>query len=255
MSGKDSPQSVIDAHKRRQQMTPFLIWGLVVLLIAVGIIILVVWFMNPSNKAQVSFLTTPTATATMTITATPVTPTATATMTITVTPTSTVTVTNTPSGPVEYTVKEGDNCYQIVIDNKVDFDVFMVLNNFGNNCAIKPGQKVLIPLVGAELPTETPLPDNFPAGQKIEYTVKSGELLSQIAARFNSTEEAIIAIKENNLKTAGDLKARQMLIIPVNIVTRTPTKAPTATKTPGPAATNTAVPATATATLTPTAKP
>lgn len=253
MSGKDSPQSVIDAHKRRQQMTPFLIWGVVVLLIAVGVIILVLWFTNPANKAQISFLTTPTSTATNTATVTPLTPTATATVTVTLTSTATVTVTNTPSGPVEYTVKEGDNCYQIAADNKVDFDVFMELNAFGNSCPIKPGQKVLIPLPGAELPTETPLPANFPSGQRIEYTVKSGDLLSAIAARFNSSEAAIIAIKENNLTTAGDLKARQVLIIPVNIVTQTPTKAPTVTKTPAPAVTNTAISATATATA--TAKP
>jgi LysM repeat protein len=206
-----------------------------------------------------SLFTTPTSTATNTATVTPVTPTATATATSTLTATPTVTVTNTPAGPVEYVVKEGDNCYAIAADNKVDFDVFMELNGFGNSCSIKPGQKVLIPLQGAELPTETPLPANFPAGQKIEYTVKSGELLSQIAARFNSSEEAIIAIKENNLTSAGDLKARQKLIVPVNIVTQTPTKAPTVTKSPAPAATNTSAPAAtntpAAATATATAKP
>lgn len=255
MSGKDSPQSVIDAHKRRQQMTPFLIWGLVVLLIAVGIIILVVWFTSPNNKAPMALFTTPTSTATNTATVTPVTPTVTATVTATLTSTPTATMTNTPAGPVEYVVKEGDNCYAIAADNEVDFDVFMELNGLGNSCDIKPGQKVLIPLKGAELPTETPLPAGFPSGQRIEYTVKSGELLSQIASRFNSTEAAIMAIKENNLTQASDLKARQKLIIPVNIVTATPTKAPTATpaatNTTAPAATNTPVPATATATAKP----
>lgn len=254
MSGKDSPQSVIDAHKRRQQMTPFVIWGLVVLLIAVGIIILVVWFTSPNNKVQITLFTSPTPTPTNTATSTPVTPTATATATATLTATPTITVTNTPSGPVEYVVKEGESCWSIAIEDfKVDLDVFLALNGLTDSCAIKPGQKVLIPLPGAVLPTETPLPAGFPSGQKIEYTVKSGDMLSQIAARFFSTEEAILAIKENNLTNASDLKVGQKLFIPVNIITVTPTKAPTVTQTPGPAATNTPVLATATATA--TAKP
>jgi len=156
---------------------------------------------------------------------------------------------------VEYVVKEGDNCYAIAADNEVDFDVFMELNALGNTCNIKPGQKLLIPLKDAELPTETPLPANFPSGQRIEYTVKTGELLSQIASKFNSTEAAIIAIKENNLTSASDLKARQKLIIPVNIVTPTPTA--TVTFTPVASATKSAATATATiaATATATAKP
>ena len=259
MSGKDSPQSVIDAHRRRQQMTPFLIWGLVVVLVAVGVIILLVWF-SGTNKPSIAFLTSPTPTSTNTVTATPVTPTVTSTVTSSPTVTASVTPTNTPSGPVEYTVKEGDNCYLIAGTFKVDFDVLLALNGFGTACPIKPGQKILIPLPDAKLPTETALPEDFPAGTKIIYTVKSGDLLSAIAARYFSTEAAIIAIPENNLKTAADLKAGQKLTIPAKIITVTPTKAPSATKaatttsTPGgPTTTHTAVPATPS--VTPTKKP
>lgn len=247
MFGKDSPQSVIDAHKRRQQMTPFLIWGLAVVLVVVGIIILVVWF-SGSNKPSIALFTTPTPTATSTLTPTPVTPTATATITSSPTLTSTVTVTVTPNGPVEYTVKEGDTCWDIAVANKVNPDVLLALNNFGNSCPIKPGQKILIPQAGQELPTETALPSNLAPGTKIEYTVKTGDVLAAIAARFNSTEDAIIAIKDNNLKTAADLKAGQKLTIPVNIVTVTPTKPATPTSS---VATKTLAPATPTATPTP----
>ena len=110
MPGKDSPQSVIDSHKRRQQMTPFIVWGLVVLLVVVGVIILVVWFTG-SNKPQVSlFAPTATNTSTSTVTATPVPPTPTSTVTSTATATATVTPTSTPAGPFEYTVLDGDTC-------------------------------------------------------------------------------------------------------------------------------------------------
>ena len=124
------------------------------------------------------------------------------------------------------------------------------MNNFGNACPIKPGDKILIPLASQELPSVTPLPTGLARGTKVEYTVLSGDVLAAIADTYNSTVEAILAIPENNLKTAGDLKAGQKLIIPVNLVTAVPTKAPTMTYTPGgPTETKTPEP-TATATST-----
>jgi len=253
MFGKDSPQSVIDSHKRRQQMTPFIVWSVIVLLVVVGVIILVIWFTG-SNSPAVSLFASPTPTATNTFTVTPVTPTLTSTVTSSPTATITVTATSAPTGPFEYTVKEGDTCWDIAVAHKVTLDVLLVLNNFGNSCPIKPGDKILIPTAGNQLPTETALPTGLATGTKIEYTVKSGDILGVLAARYNSTEAAIIAIAANNLKTAADLKAGQKLIIPINIVTPVPTKKPTATRTPGgPTDTNTPLPKTATATA--TAKP
>jgi LysM repeat protein len=253
MFGKDSPQSVIDSHKRRQQMTPFIVWSVIVLLVVVGVIILVVWFTGSNNPA-ISLFASPTPTATNTFTVTPVTPTLTSTVTSSPTVTMTNTVTSTPAGPFEYTVKEGDTCWDIAVTNKVTLDVLLALNNFGNSCPIKPGDKIMIPTTDQELPTETALPTGLARGTKVEYTVKSGDILQAIADRYFSTVDAIIAIKENNLKTAADLKAGQKLIIPINIATAVPTKIPTATRTPGgPTETNTPVPATATATA--TAKP
>jgi hypothetical protein len=51
MAGKSSPQNVIDSYRRRQQMMPFIVGGLAVLLVAVGIIILVVWFTGSNRPA------------------------------------------------------------------------------------------------------------------------------------------------------------------------------------------------------------
>jgi LysM repeat protein len=130
----------------------------------------------------------------------------------------------------------------------VGTSLLLAINNFGNTCPIKPGDKILIPLKGQELPTETPLPSDFPRGKKIEYYVKTGETLAIIASRFNTTLASIMA--DNKITDANLITAGQKLIIQVNIVTPTPTRAPTNTVTPG-GPTFTPVAPTATATKAP----
>ncbi len=240
MNRKDSPQSVIDSYRRRQQMAPYFMAGLAVLLVVVGIIILVVWFTRsgPAKVGSVALFASPTATVTNTATPTPVTPTATATNTVTVTVTPTITQTGTPSGPFEYKVLENDNCYDIAAKYKVGLDVLLALNNFGTTCPIKPGDKILIPQPGAELPTPTPISTGTTG--KVEYIVQMGDTLASIALRHNSTVDAIM--KENKITDANKINFGDKLMIPVNIITSTATKAPTKTGTP--------VPPTATATAT-----
>src|SRR5512146_1743044 len=172
MNRKDSPQSVIDSYRRRQQMAPYFMAGLAVLLVVVGIIILVVWFAGSGKEkvGSVALFASPTPTVTNTVTPTPVTPTATATITVTVTVTPTITVTATPSGPFEYKVQSGDTCWDIAAKYKVGLDVLLVLNNFGTGCPIKPGDTILIPQPGAELPTPTAISSG--AAGKVEYVVQ-----------------------------------------------------------------------------------
>jgi len=249
MTEKDSPQSVIDSYKKRQQMMPFLVWGLAAVLVVVGIIILVVWLTGPGGP-QISLFATKTPTPTSTFTPTPVTPTSTPTMTATVTQTPTATQTLTPSGPQEYTVQENDNCWEIASKFKVDFGVLLAINNFGGTCPIKPGDKILIPAPNQELPTETPLPADFVRGTKIEYTIKTGDTLDIIAAKFNSTVEAIL--KENKMTDANALFAGETLIVPYGIATPTRTTAPTSTAKP---ATPTPPAATATKAVVPSVTP
>jgi LysM repeat protein len=254
MDMKNSPQKVIGSFRRRQQMMPFIIGGLAVILVAIGVIILVVWFTGP-NKPAISFMASETPTPTETVTSTPITPTVTQTATNTETITPTITNTLTPSGPFEYTVKENDNCWSIAQSFNVDLTVLQALNNFPpDQCPITPSQKILIPAPGQSLPTETPIPSDIAKGTKINYYVKPGDTMGQIAAQFNSTIEQILLLtneynKKNNLAeitNSAQIQVGQMLIIPVNIVTATPTRAPTSTS----AASKTATPAMATATAT-----
>jgi LysM repeat protein len=237
MDQKNSPQNVINSFRRRQQMMPFVIGGLAVLLVAVGVIILVVWFSGP-NRPAISLFSSATPTPTNTPTQTPVTPTLTNTPTSTMTITPTVTETSTPTGPYQYTVKENDNCWSIAQALKVDLPVLQAINGFApDQCPIVPGQKILIPAPGQVLPTETAIPSNIVKGTKITYIVKSGDTLALIASRFNSTiEEIIKATNEyntkNKLTTMTDqntIYVGQTLIIPVQITTPTATRAATST--------------------------
>jgi LysM repeat protein len=240
MAGKDSPQSVIDSYRKRQQMMPFLVGALAILLVAVGVIILVLWFTN-SNRPGIALFASATPTATETYTATPVTPTSTETMTETPTIAPTVTQTITPNGPFEYTVQENDTCWDIAAKNKVDIRVLQALNQFAaSDCPIKPGDKIWIPAPDQALPTETDIPTDTPKGTKITYEVKTGETLAVIASKFNSTVDEIIRLtneyrkknKMTEIKDVNKINAGDTVIVPWNIVTPTTTKVPTSTPNP-----------------------
>lgn len=229
MSEKDSAQNVIESYrKKRQQSVPFLVGGLAIVLVAVGIVVLIVWFTGP-NKPAISFLATDTPTATAT---NPPTTTPTQTFTPTITPTETVTptltATPTASGPFVYTVEEDDSLSSIAEKFDVDVLVLMELNKLAYDSVIHPGDELLIPSPDLVLDTATPLPEGMHG--VIEYTVLQGDNLEGIAAKFFSTVEAIL--KENEgLDNANEIFVGQKLKIPVNIATPVPTK------TPGPAAT------------------
>lgn len=229
MSDRDSAQHIIDSYrKRRQQTVPFLVGGLAVLLVAVGIVVLIVWLTGPSRPAISFFATetpTPTETATPTATATE---TPTPTDTPTETATSTEAPTETPSAPFVYTVEENDNLFSIAEKFDVDVLVLMALNKLTFDSIIRVGDELLVPPPGLALDTATPLPEGMRG--TIEYTVALGDNLEAIATRFFSTVDAIIRENEG-LDNANEIFVGQVLKIPVNIATPVPTR------TPGPAAT------------------
>jgi LysM repeat protein len=232
MHDKNSPQSVIDSYKRKQKMLPFLVGTAAVLLLVVGIIILVVWLSEPGRVIG-KVLATDTPTPTATFTPTPTTPTATPTATSTETETPTITLTATPSGPIEYKVVEGDTCYDIRIKFNVQLEALLALNpTLGTACNLQPGDILYIPQpdMVLELPTETPIPTGLPRGTRIQYTVKTGDTLAGIASRFNSTIQAIMAIQANGITDAENIQAGQVIIVPINLVTPTPTRTITSTR-------------------------
>ena len=227
---RDDPRKLIASYKRKQQMLPFVIWGLALILVIVGIVLLVVWLVGP-NTPKISLFASETPTATSTFTPTNIPPTATFTITSTVTETPTVTVTPTRSGPIEYTVEDGDVCFNIAQTFDVDLVLLLTINNFDpGTCPIQPGDKIIIPAPNQELPTATPWPTNLPRGTKLTYVVQSGDSLDLIAEEFLSTVEDIMEL--NKLEDQNQIFVGQVLEIRVNLVTPLPTLPATITPTP-----------------------
>ncbi len=226
MNQKTSPQDVINKYAKRQKFMPYLLGGLAGILALLGILIIIAVATGSGNPLSALFSTrTPTATATFTPTATVPSPTPSMTPTVTNTPTETATA--TPSGPMYYEVQQYDNCADLAARFEVDLLVLLAINNLGGECNIVPGQKILIPAPGQELPTPTPLPSDLPRGTIIEYTVRSGDSLASIASEFNSTVEDIML--QNDIDDENVIYLGQVLKIRVNLVTPTPTVAPTST--------------------------
>lgn len=252
MSDKENAQSVIEAYRKKQKSTrraPLVI--LAAILVIAGAAILIFWLLG-DNAPPISLFptqtSTPTETSTSTATATQTsTPTTTATETVT----STVTLTPTISGPFTYQVAEGDTLWDIALRFNVDLVLLITINNLDpTNPNIVPGQQLTIPGPDTALPTTTPLPENMPAGTRIQYTVQLGDTIGSIALQFNSTIDDIL--DQNDIENENEIVPGQVLTVRVNLVTPIPSNtAPPPTDTPGPGTPSaTLAPPTATATAT-----
>ncbi|MEP0804197.1 MAG: LysM peptidoglycan-binding domain-containing protein [Chloroflexota bacterium] len=225
---KPSTSNVIQSYrKRRMQRGPFLLYGAIALAV-IGLILVVVWLMGPNQPLGQMFATeTPTATVTFTPTSTN-TPTATPT----VTETPTITLTPTPSEPFSYVIQEGDTLPALAERFNLGPDGVLLILDYNpsimeNNGVYFVGQTLTIPPPGTLRATSTPIPANLPRGTKLKYTVLPGDTLAGIAAKFNSKVEDIVTA--NKLENANALQVGQVLEIPVNLVTATPTLPPTST--------------------------
>lgn len=234
------PSNMISSYKRRQQMGPFIVGGLAILLVAIGIVVLILWLTGSDGpKMEFSLFATETPTPTLTFTPTS---TNTATNTPTETPTPTITYTPTPSAPFEYTVQEGEYLFTIIEKFNLGDDglaLILLLNPYTpddptGKIGVNPttlgvfvGQVITLPNPDMPLPSATPIPPDLARGTKIEYTIQAGDTIAGIASKFNSTEEDIL--KENKLEDANTIFIGQILVIRVNLVTPTNTLAPTVT--------------------------
>jgi LysM repeat protein len=233
MNKSKSPQNVINQYKKRQQAGPMLVWIIAIALVVVGLILVIVWLLG-SGGPSLSFLATDTPTPTLTFTPTN-TPVPSETPTVTQTPS--VTPTPTPASPFTYKVQDGDTLVGIIDSqglgnnpNALQLIIFLNPNVDPNNLIV--GEDILLPNPDMPLPTATPIPSDLPRGTKIVYTIQSGDSLELIASKFNSTVEAILALKENEeagITDANTIFAGQKIVVPVNLVTPTPTLRPTVT--------------------------
>lgn len=221
---------VIKAYRRRRErMVPLILGGLAVVLLVVGLFLIVLWLTGENPPALPAFFATKTPTPTQTTT--PLPPTITPTITDTLEPTETA----TPEGPITYIIQEGDTLGAIAKEYEVDLLILMSVNGIKDANEINVGQEIIIPAEGTELPTPTALPSTLIPGSKIEYVVMANDTLVTIAAKFNSTAEAIA--EENDIEDPNNIFVGQVLVVPVGIATPTPTKTggtetPTATVAP-----------------------
>lgn len=233
MNRPKKPQNVINQYKKRQQMGPMLVWIIAAALLVVGLILLLVWLFG-SGGPKFSFFATDTPTSTMTFTPTN-TSVPTDTPTITLTPSETPTA--TASAPFSYKVQEGDTLVGIIEkmglkDNPDALQLIIFLNAAIDPNNLKVGDEIFLPNPGMTLPTATPIPADLPRGTKIVYTIQPGDSLELIASKFNSSVDAILALKENKdagITDANKIFAGEKIVVVVNIVTPTPTRRPTVT--------------------------
>lgn len=234
------PATLISSYRKRQQMGPFILWGVVVLLVFAGVILLVVWLAS-GNGPKITLFATETPTSTVTPSPTN---TSTLTPTSTSTETPTITASPTPDKPFYYIVESGDTLDGIskkfnLGDNGVPLLFFLnPLQPDGTGidpltANLRVGDKILIPNPGMPMPTKTPIPPNLPFGTKINYIIQPGDTIAGIAATFNSTFEDILKI--NNIVDQNKIFVGQQIIVRANLVT--PTASPQPTITPGPSAT------------------
>jgi len=224
---KPNTTNVLNSYRKRRQVFrgQFVIYGVAALLLIAGIVLVVRATGSGKNPVSALFPSdTPTATLTFTPTNTS-TPSSTPTEILT----PTITLTPTQSGPITYTIVEGDTLQAIAEKfNLGDDGVPLILEAnpdiINNNGYYFVGQNLIIPPPGSVLNTPTPIPAGI---RQIEYSVLPGDTLAGIAAKFNSKADQIVTL--NNIENANALQAGQILKIPVNLVTSTPTLPPSST--------------------------
>ena len=225
---QNTSNTINSFRKKRQLQGRAMMYGAIALVV-LGLILLIYWLTRPEQPLGQYFATdTPTTTATFTPTNT-----GTPTLTPTITETPTITVTATASEPFPYIIQEGDTLDAIAQRFNLGTDGVLlildqnpsILTDFGG--IIQVGQEITIPLPGTTRATSTPIPANVRSGTLVDYQVLPGDTLAGIAFRFNSIAENII--EENEIEDANALQVGQILRIPVNLVTPTPTLPSTST--------------------------
>jgi spore germination protein len=140
--------------------------------------------------------------------------------------TPTLTSTPTPTGPTTYIVELDDTLWTIAEQFDISIELIIAFNEIEDVNNVPIGTELIIPPPDAELPTATPLPEDLKEGDEIIYTVRLGDTLEAIAARFFTTAEAIA--EANDIEDLNTIGIGTELIIKIG-----PTPTPTATPGPG----------------------
>lgn len=180
-------------QKKRDVQLPQgeLLWPLIIV-----VVIAALWLWKPwqavEPQAQAQDTATPTATALPTATHA-VAPTATPLYSPTPLPTVTL-----PPNQTRHTVESGETVSTIAKKYGATTTAILRANGLTANSILSIGQELIIPLPIADTPT--PTPTLTPSPTPFVYTIKSGDTLSAIAKRYNTTVEALM--QANNIVDA-----------------------------------------------------
>jgi LysM repeat protein len=115
-----------------------------------------------------------------------------------------------------YTVKQGDSLWAIAKRNNVSLNEIYSANALNKSSVLKLGQEIRIPVEGGTGVINTVKADTFqPSGYNMateNYTVRSGDTLSKIAKKYDTS---IGAIKASNGKGTDMIRLGEELVIPV----------------------------------------
>jgi len=174
----------------------------------------------PSAEAPAA--QTPTVQPTLSVTAS-----AGLTLTAVITATTPLTPTATPT-PIVYTVVSGDNVNKIAARYGISVADLMAANDM-NSDLLQIDQRLMIPRAGAQEGGE--VVQAAPTPTPVVYTVKRGDNVNLIAARYGVTVADLMAF---NGMSSDVLQIDQKLTIPVGDVPRGPDGLPVPTPTPTP---------------------
>lgn len=122
----------------------------------------------------------------------------------------------TPTPPLTYVVREGDNPWIIAYRYQIDLHTFLYLNNLTEDDVLHAGNEVRIRLAEGEAPPPTPTP-------KLTHRIREGDTPWSIAAQYGLEIDELLAM--------NGLGENAVLQIGAELAIR-PTPTPEATSTP-----------------------
>jgi len=114
-----------------------------------------------------------------------------------------------PPDTTRHTVKSGETVSTIAKLYGTTTRAILQANGLKTNTIISIDQELLIPLPAAN--TSTPTPTLTPSPTPFVYTIKSGDTLSAIAKKYNTTVEALM--EANNIGDATNIQVGTRLTI------------------------------------------
>ena len=141
------------------------------------------------------------------------------------TPTPTPLPSDTPAPqatPQRYVVVAGDTLELIAGQFEVSLRNLMEVNGLSATDLLHIGDELIIPVGGV---SAAPTPIATPTGGTLVYTVRPGDTIQSIAARYNSRVEWILAA--NNMQATDLLQINQSLLVPQTAVVVEPSPTPT----------------------------